>query len=57
MQQDNKMDEKKAIEDIELTQKIVSYLTSKGIDPMDDDFEKLVNLIKGWEDDRNMSDE
>ena len=43
------MDEKKAIEDIELTQKIVSYLTSKGIDPMDDDFEKLVNLIKGWE--------
>ena len=43
------MDEKKAVEDIELTQKIVSYLTSKGIDPMDDDFEKLVNLIKEWE--------
>lgn len=38
-----------AIKNIELTQKIVSYLTSKGIDPMDDDFEKLVNLIKEWE--------
>ena len=37
------------MERIELMQKIVEYLTSKGIDPMDEDFEKYVNLILEWE--------
>ena len=55
------MDEKKAIEagkeNNELMQKIVGYLDSMGIHLEDSDFELYVNLIKGWEDDRNMSDE
>ena len=47
------MGENKAIEtgkeNNELLQKIVEYLTSRGVDPMHEDFEQLVNLIKGWE--------
>ena len=34
----------------DLMQRIIEYLNSIGIDPMDDDFEKSVNLIKNWED-------
>ena len=47
------MDDQKAIEtgqkNNDLIQKIVEYLASKGISPFDHDFEKLVNLIKEWE--------
>ena len=40
----------------DLMQRIVEYLNSIGIDLTDDDFEKSVNLIKGWEDKKSTGD-